>query len=202
MITCHKSCFLLDYFPQNTKFSLKVVWNLKYFLPSSVVSFCEVKVSWNDTWYSCSHQVLCMFSQAWVSWEGNGWWICGFQHCPALFLSRCFWDLWWDHCHSGTDIPLGFPVDASIGVRESGHSKCIYFGLKFSLAPWGHLEQTHREVLKFSWSSGMIPLVCLRPVKAEAVKSHSDDPHNSRAQAWPNVAENCWRKWLIINDIS
>lgn len=41
-------------------------------------------------------------------------------------------------------------VFASIGVRESGHSKCVYFGLQFSLAPWGHLEQTHREDLKFT----------------------------------------------------
>ncbi len=44
----------------------------QYVLPSSVVSCSEVKVIWKDTWYSSSHQELCMFSQAWVCWEGNG----------------------------------------------------------------------------------------------------------------------------------
>lgn len=88
-------------------------------------------------------------------------------HRPELVGRGMMVDLWFSSLSSTVSVqmflgfvvgplsfwdrrPTGFPCDASIGVRESGHSKCVYFGLQFSLAPRGHLEQTHREVLKFS----------------------------------------------------
>jgi len=83
-----------------------------------------------------------MFSQ--LVWRGVS------TVSPTLFLSRCFWILWWDHCPLGTGVPLGSHVMVLLEQERIETLKYVYFGLRFSVAPQGHLEQTHGEVLEFS----------------------------------------------------